>query len=162
MISIEFDDSAVMAGLDRLGEAAKKAVRPAAQAGAQVFYEEVKRLAPQSPPGTAHIFTSRSRGKSKSGARAKYLYYSGDLKRSIYQAFSKENSGESFATYHISWAKNEGRSGRAVPYGYMVEYGTARTPAQPFLRPAFYTKKKDALEEAKRVFFETIRKGGTR
>lgn len=152
MIRVEFDDSAVQAGLDRLGEAAKKAVRPAAQAAAQVFYEEVKRLAPQSPPGTAHIFTSRSKSK------AKYLYYSGDLKRSIYQAFSKDNSGESFATYHISWAKNESRSGKAVPYGYMVEYGTARTPAQPFLRPAFYNMKKDALEEAKRAFFESVRK----
>lgn len=152
--SIKFDHSGLDAALDRLNEGAKEQVRPAAQAGSQVLYEEVEQRAPQSPPGTAHIFTSRGK---KGAKRNQYLYYSGDLKRSVYQAFSEQNSGDGRATYHIAWAKNESRSGRAVPYGYMVEYGTSKTPAQPFLRPSFDAKSAAALQAARENWEEGTR-----
>lgn len=79
--------------LDELGEKAKEAVRPAAQAAAQVFYEEMK--------GNAE------RIKRKTG----------NLASSIYQAYSPEKSGERSATYHVSW------NAKKAPHGGLIEYG---------------------------------------
>lgn len=89
--------SADLSGLDRmldfLGDEIKEVVRPAAQAGAQVLYDEVKR-------GVARM------GKQ-----------TGNLDRAIYQAYSRDNSGQGRATYHVSW------NARKAPHGHLVEYG---------------------------------------
>jgi HK97 gp10 family phage protein len=34
-------------------------------------------------------------------------------------------------TYRISWNK------RTAPHGHLLEYGTSRAPAKPFIRPAY-------------------------
>lgn len=70
-----------------------EAIRPASQAAAQVFYDEVKR-------------NIRSIGKK-----------TGNLERSIYQVYSKDNSNPKKATYHISW------NTRVAPHGQLIEYG---------------------------------------
>lgn len=84
--------------LDELGEKAKEAVRPAAQAAAQVFYDEMK--------GNAE------RIKRKTG----------NLAASIYQAYSPEKSGERSATYHVSWNAKKAPHGGLVEYGHLQRY----------------------------------------
>ncbi len=41
----------------------------------------------------------------------------GNLEESIYQVYSKDNSGEHKATYHVSW------NHLVAPHGFLVEYG---------------------------------------
>lgn len=79
--------------LDELGDAAETAARPAAQAATQVLYAEVKKNV------------------------GKLGKVTGNLDRSIYQAYSQENSRPGVATYHISW------NARKAPHGHLVEYG---------------------------------------
>lgn len=79
--------------LDELQGDVEAAARPAAQAGAQVLYDEVLRRV-------------RSIGK-----------VTGNLDNSIYQAYSKDNSKHGVAVYHISW------NARKAPHGGLVEFG---------------------------------------
>lgn len=74
-------------------EKIKSAVRPAAQAGAQVLYDQVK----------ANV---NSLGRK-----------TGNLAASIYQAFAPEKGGDLLATYIVSWNK------RKAPHGGLVEFG---------------------------------------
>lgn len=69
------------------------AARPAAQAAAQVLYDEV------------------GRNVAKIGKKT------GNLASAIYQAYSADNSGQGFATYHVSW------NARKAPHGGLVEFG---------------------------------------
>ena len=79
--------------IDGMASEVAAALRPAAQAGAQVLYDAV-------------LTNVRSLHK-----------VTGNLERSIYQAFSADNSGPLLATYHISW------NARKAPHGHLVEYG---------------------------------------
>lgn len=138
-LSIKFDPSLLNQQLDKMGTAALTAIRPAAQAGAQVLYDEV----------TVNV----SKIKKKTG----------NLASSIYQVFSQDNSGPTRATYHISW------NARKAPHGHLVEYGHLMTRkayigsdgkwytsnvkiepkyvgARPFLRPAWDAKRVVALQ----------------
>lgn len=55
----------------------------------------------------------------------------GNLEASIYRKYSPELSDDTKKTYRISWNKGK------APHGYLIEFGTARAPAYPFVRPAF-------------------------
>lgn len=125
MFSIEFDYAKIAKKLDGITEASKDALRPAAQAGAEIFYLEARMRAPVSDG--SHFFYGSS--SKKSGVR--YFFKSGNLRDSIYQYYNKRASTPEKAVYSISW------NHRKAPYGYMVEYGTSRAPAHPFLRPAY-------------------------
>ena len=102
----------------------EEAARPAAQAGAQVFYDRVRELVPTGREG--HWF----HGTSFKKYGTKYWFNAGTLKAAVYQVYSKDNSGQGFATYHVAW------NHKKAPYGFMVEFGTSKAPAHPFLRPA--------------------------
>ena len=138
---ITFDPRLLNQQLDKMGAGAIAAARPAAQAGAQVLYDEVKQ--------------NVGRIKKKTG----------NLDASIYQVYSKDNSTEVKATYHISW------NARKAPHGHLVEYGHLMTRkayigsdgkwytsqvkiepklvgARPFFRPAYDTKRVAALTAA--------------
>ena len=115
-IKIVVDTHRVKRKLRDIFEKGEQAVRPAAQAGAQVFYDEVVMRAPVSE--APHFFYGKA---SKDGTRTIYPFQPGDLKRSVYQVFSKDNSTQSKATYHIAWNHQE------VPYGFMVEFGHIQT-----------------------------------
>lgn len=79
--------------IDELGTAVEEAARPAAQAGAQVLYDEVKR------------------NVSALGKRT------GNLDRAVYQVFSKSESIGGVAAYHVSW------NAAKAPHGHLVEFG---------------------------------------
>lgn len=119
-------------GMDTLVADAEAAARPAAQAGAQVLYEAVLR--------------------NVNGIKR----HTGNLQRSIYQAYSQDNSGPGKATYHVSWNHKKAPHGHLVEWGHLQRYAvfiderTGRwvtdtdrklpTPklvaARPFVRPA--------------------------
>jgi len=128
---VNVDLDALDAIFDGLGEQLDEAIRPAAQAGADVLYRAVLR-------------NVMSIGM-----------VTGNLADSIYQVFSKDQSGSGKATYHVSW------NARTAPHGHLVEFGHVQiykvflgkdgrwytskkvklaTPrevaAQPFVRPA--------------------------
>lgn len=149
--SIVFDHSALDAALDELEAGAQSLVRPAAQAGAQVLYDEV-------------VVRVSAFGRN-----------TGALAGAIYQAFSPENSSELAATYHVSWNARKAWYGRLVEYGYIRTRKVYRakngnwytskellpTPkqiaAQPFLRPAYDTKVAAALAAAETRYADGMR-----
>jgi hypothetical protein len=92
-LSLNLNLAGLQAMAAELGEAADAAARPAAQAAAEVYYQEVKK------------------NVAALGKRT------GNLANSIYQAYSADNSAPGLATYHISW------NARKAPHGQLVEYG---------------------------------------
>lgn len=131
-VAFKFDSASLIAGLTQLGEGIKEDIRPSTQAGAQVLYDEVLTRVPESSEG--HWFY---------GTHKKYWFDSGTLKKSIYQVFSKSNSTDTKATYHIAW------NHRTAPYGFMVHNGTSNAPAKPFLFEAYDKAATPALQAAK-------------
>jgi hypothetical protein len=140
-LTVKFDGGSADATLAAMQAELEALVRPTAQAGAEVLYREVKiRVA--------------SIGK-----------VTGNLGASIYQVYSRDNSNDVRATYHVSW------NARKAPHGHLVEYGhiqtrkvyvgsdgkwyTSKDPlpggprrvgARPFLRPAWDAKGAAAAE----------------
>lgn len=137
MISVAFDFSKLSAKLDNITKAAEKAVRPAAQSGAQVFYDEVKQRVPVS---------------AKPHKSGKKTYTSGSLRRAVYQAFADKESGDGKAMYRVSWNKTH------AFYGRFVEFGTSKMPARPFLRPAFDAAKRRALQAVEARMASEVKK----
>lgn len=170
--SISVDLGSLDALLDSKRGKVEAAARPAAQAAAQVIYDQVK----------VNVAAIGSK--------------SGNLAKSIYQVFSESNSAPGKATYHISW------SARKAPHGHLVEFGhiqrykvyvgkdgnwyTAVRPnmigkpkpsrkapqavkdayyvplptpkqvaARPFIRPAMQ-KQAQAVAAARKVFFDIV------
>jgi HK97 gp10 family phage protein len=139
---VSLDVSGLNQALSEIGEAILANVRPAAQAGAQVLYDEMRQRVPVSAKG--HWF----HGKAFRLNGTKYWFDAGSLRASIYQAYSKDNSGARHAVYHVSWNEKE------APYAHMVEFGTKRAPAHPFLRPTFDAKATAAAEAMNAKFQE--------
>lgn len=172
-VKIVVDTLRLKRKLNDIWEQGELATRPAAQAGAQVFYDEAKARAPESK--APHFFYGRA--SKYGGARTIYPFEPGDLKKAIYQVFSRDNSSKSKATYHIAWNHQE------VPYGFMVEFGHIQTRKVylgsdglwytskallddgpkvvgpiPFLRPAADAKRQDAIDAANARWIEDMKK----
>ena len=112
-LTFEMDGDPV-AGLARFAEAIEqRVVRPAAHAGALVFYERARELAPE------YI------GPPKSGIKP------GQLRAAIYRVFSEDRSSDDTKIYQISWNHTK------APHGYWMEYGNSRHGPKAFIRPAF-------------------------
>lgn len=107
------------------GEAIKAEVAIEGAAGmAFVIYEDARsRVRVSSAP---HYFY----GSQFKKTGVKYLIQPGTLKAAIYRVFSPERSSNTFKLYKISWNHTK------APHGAMVEFGTSRAPAHPFMRPA--------------------------
>ena len=116
-------------GLDRF---AKKVQNQIALSGvaamAGVIYDEVKlntsgarKTGPGSPPGTL----------------------TGNLDASIYRVYAKDKSGDQGQVYRVSW-RHTGSAKGGGNHGHLLEFGTIRAPAYPFLRPAL-SKINDAI-----------------
>lgn len=150
--NLSIDVRAFESEMEQLAERADKAVRPAAQAGAQVLYERVK-------------VNVASLGRK-----------TGNLDSSIYQAYSADNSNESKAVYHISWNATKAPHGHLVEWGYIKRWQSImingkwvtlknRPLATPVQVPgkAFMRRAKDAFpmaEEAMRAKFLEVLHGG--
>lgn len=150
MLRLDVDLDAAFEELDGIAEKAGAAVKRAVFRGAWVIRLEAEARAPMSEQ--AHWFYSRRRKDGSAGAR--YLFQPGSLKKAVYIKYIPENSmdGER-AQYRIGWRENPSNKGY-VPYAHMVEFGTVRMPAFPFIRPAYDVKRRQAEE----IVVETIRK----
>lgn len=93
MSFLRLDLAALEALMEDLGDGADAAARPASQAAAQVLYDEVQRNISHIPQKT------------------------GNLAKSIYQVFSRDNSAMGIATYQIGW------NTRKAPHGHLIEFG---------------------------------------
>lgn len=76
----------------------QKAIRPAAQAGAQVLYEAV-------------LANVRALGRK-----------TGNLASAIYQVYSNQSVPGQKAVYHVSWNHIKAPHGRLVEYGHIQKY----------------------------------------
>ncbi len=90
----------LLAGLEQLADDVEEhVVRSVAHAGALVFYEEARTLAP-----VYH-------GTEKKGVRP------GQLRDAIYRAYAHRQSTAGAAVYQISW------NTKKAPHGYLIEHG---------------------------------------
>lgn len=84
----------------------------------------------------------------------------GRLKKSIYKKQIREKSNNVQQTFFVG-ARN-GKKYRATNkdayYWRFLEFGTSKLPAKPFLRPAFDTKKTQAVEAIAKKLKERIDK----
>lgn len=153
LFSIKFDTAGLERELADMQARVKSAIRPAAQAGAQVLYEEAKARVPVSLKG--HWFYGKAAKQATKGNKRDKAYYftSGTLRNAIYQVFSNDKSTDRRSTYHVAWNHQK------APYGFMVEFGTSRAPARPFLRPAFDAAGQRAVDAAQ-AKFDSIVFGG--
>jgi HK97 gp10 family phage protein len=90
---------------------AENVIYSGAAAMARVVYEEVKQNVSGNAPGGPGVVT-------------------GNLRESIYWAKDDNLSSPLRAVYSISWNKSK------APHGHLLEFGTSRMPAYPFIRPA--------------------------
>ena len=142
MIKFEDDTARLVAEMDKITRAAEEAARPAAQEGAQIYYDLMRRYVPVSD--APHMFH---------GTHGVYgPYKPGSLRDAIYQVFSKDNSGEGVAEFHVAWNHQK------VPYGFMVEYGTSHSAAQPFMRPAYTGGERAAMAAAEKRLLAELKK----
>lgn len=125
MLKASFDFKKVSAELDKITQAAEKSVRPAAQEGAQVFYDRMKSNVPVK---------------------------TGKLKSAVYQVYSQENSDNSRATYHISVNKKK------APHWHLIENGTSRMAARPFIRPTYTAVAKAAMRATRTRMLSEVKK----
>lgn len=122
-------------GLNRFVEAVEqRVVRPAAHAGALVFYERARELAPE--------YTGPPKSRIKPG----------QLRAAIYRVFSEDRSSDDTKIYQVSWNHTK------APHGYWMEYGNSRHGPKAFIRPAFdfYEKALDASRARARALIAEI------
>lgn len=107
MLRVDLDLDGLLSRVDSLREVVDRAIHPAAQKGAQVYYDEVR-------------------------ARAISIGHSQQLQNSIYQKFVVRESNTGKVTFHVSWRKQRNavnvkmRAPEQLPYttiGYWIEYG---------------------------------------
>lgn len=72
----------------------------------------------------------------------------GRTDRAIYTKMVKAETSDSQATYIVGVrsGRREQKKDRNAWYWRLVEFGTSKMPARPFMRPAFESKKAEALE----------------
>lgn len=131
--------------LDAIKAKAEQAIRPAAQAGAQVYYDAVVSSAPRSEKG--HWF----HGTSFKSSGKKYWFESGSLKNAVYQVYSKNQSDKTKAEYQVAW------NHRKVPYGFMVAFGTERgAKGNDFIGKAKRSVQQQAIDAMNEKFSQVM------
>lgn len=124
-----------------LGESVEHAIRPAAQAGAQVIYDEAKKNVERIKQNT------------------------GNLASAIYQAYDKRASTNQLAAYSISWNAKKAPHGQLVEFGHISRYESYVGKDGKFhtmIRPEKRGQKKPnrRASQAEKDAFYVLRKGG--
>lgn len=137
--SIGADTSGLEDFLDALGDAAEEAVRPAAQAGIQVLYDQIK-------------VNVASLGR-----------LTGNLESSIYQYYSVEKSKQGLsAVYHASWNHQKAPHGQLLEFGWLQRYRYYQDNlgrVRPMVRPGMEGKprpKRRASQAEKDAYYVTL------
>lgn len=168
--SIAVDTSGLQQYLKQLGTAAEDAVIPAAKAMAEVYANAAKaRITDSKFPHYFYGGGDRKKGKKYraygvSGAGLAQdrsigpiqRFTPGNLRRSIYWAYSPERSGKGYATFAV------GYNYKKAPYAHMVEFGTVKTKAVAFIgrTAADPATEAAAIDAGILVLMEAIEKAG--
>ena len=156
-LKVDVDLSGVFAELDDCVDAVGQSLKKAVYLGAVIVRNEAIALAPIS--AKAHIFRSGKLDKETGKFRwngQEYLFYPGDLRRSIYVVYDKDSSIDlTKAVYKVSWRtkNNQGAGLLSVPYAWWVEFGNATHAAHPFVRKAYDIKH----QTAEQTIIDTIK-----
>ena len=139
-MKVDVDLTSFRAKIQESKEKVHGATRAMTQAGAQVIYAGARLNVPVSR--RPHMFH---------GTNQVYGPYSpGSLRDAIYQVFSKDNSSDTRATYHVAW------NHRKVPYGFMVEFGTSHSAPHSFLGKARVELSAAALDAMEMAFAQRM------
>ena len=152
-MNITFDTTEFKKAINAAKEKVAAAARPAAQAGAQVIYDQAKLNASTLRSKREHYFYGTTAKAAPKGQKKQYRYgpyKPGTLYDSIYQAFSKDRSTATVSTYHISW------NAKKAPYGAMVELGTSRAAAHAFIGPAVVSQRDNAKNAMRQRFIQEV------
>lgn len=127
--------------IKNLGEGVEHAIRPAAQAGAQVIYDEAK--------------SNVERIKKNTG----------NLANSIYQAYDKRASTNTLAAYAVSWNAKKAPHGQLIEFGHIQRYESYVGKDGKFhtmIRPEKRGQKPPSRRapQAEKDAFYVLRKGG--
>jgi HK97 gp10 family phage protein len=114
----------------------------------------------------ARAATAAGAAVIRKAAQAKVPVDTGNLKKNV--IVKRLPKGESSLTSeHIVTVrqgkltdKQKGSGLQDAFYGRFVEFGTAKMPAQPFMRPAFDEKKQEAVEAIKDRLAVRLKKAG--
>lgn len=107
----------IMSGLDNFEKAIKEQVILSGVAAmGKVIYDEVK----------LNTSGARKTGRPLDPPGVK----TGTLDRAIYRVYSPEASSDGRKVYKVSVNKSK------APHWYLVEFGSSRAPAHPYIRPA--------------------------
>ncbi|TEA79834.1 HK97-gp10 family putative phage morphogenesis protein [Allopusillimonas ginsengisoli] len=149
-----------MTGLRELGLAMKeldsrlqkKMGRNAVAAGARVIQKQAK----QNAPLLKEPASNRKRGTIKKQIRSK----AERKKNGIFEArvWVKGIGKKKVQEFKTATGQNSSQNPNDPFYWWMVELGTAKTPPQPFMRPAFGAKKVQAAEKIKSNLADRIDK----
>ena len=126
-------------------EVLRKATRPAAQAGAQIVYDRAREI-------VASELVSKREHKFYIEGRVYGPFQPGNLLRSIYQAFSKDNSYIDSSTYHISWNADK------APYGAVVEFGGSEEAPTSFIARAVVETRPQVRQAIRQRYIEEVTK----
>lgn len=136
---MDFDLGGLDGFLEGMEEDVRAAIRPGAQAAAQVVYERVQ-------------LNVQALGR-----------VTGNLARSIYQAYSPEHSEDGQrAEYHISWNHKKAPHGHLVEFGYLQRYRYYRGndgQVRPMVRPGMDGRRppgRRASQEQKDAYYVTL------
>ncbi len=99
----------------------------------------------------------------KKEARIQSPVDTGLLKKNLYQKQVREASGPNRQTFYVGVrqgvVRNKDGTKKDMPfYWKFMEFGTSKLPAAPFLRPAFESKKEDAVKRISEKLDERIQK----
>lgn len=131
------------------------------RAGAKLIKNDAKRRVTSVPSGFGPKFITRGRGKSKRQVASTGLNIAAMLRSNIVEHAIPSNSrlagGKPTVLVRV---RNQGytriggkirfnRPGSAPGWWWWLEFGTSRSAARPFLRPAFETQKVAAVDAMK-------------
>ncbi len=132
----------------RLGSKGGGPLRYGLMQGAKVILEEAKRLVPRDTGALRdNLITKRHRNPRAVGATERYdIGMKGGTRRLANTARNRRSgrAGQKVRTAGATW------------YGRLVELGTAKMRAQPFLRPALDGKGGAAVDEFRRAFLRSV------
>lgn len=149
----------MLSGLDKLVAAAgESALRATGVAGARVFQEEAIRRVPVDT-GTIkrNIIIKRAEEKSSGAEKQTYLV--------TVRTGKHGNEGDAYywrfveGGHKIVPRKPENVTWKVHREAMALEYGSSRVPAKPFIRPAFESMKRAAVEAMKARLREKLKEG---
>ncbi len=138
--------------------------------GGKEIAEALRKLSTKVARNGLRRAVSAAAAMMRDEAKANAPVDTGEMRRDVKIKRMKDTRGGPFgATFavYVQSGKKSRLSGRARNvekdsfYWRFVEFGTSKTPAQPFMRPAYESKKEEAIKVVGDILDEVIQKAAT-